>query len=409
MTTIQHPVHPSVDDPSHALHAESDEEFRLRLRAFLTSGGPGPRPRDPRERVAWTKAWHRNLYDAGYAGPSFPQEVGGMDLPFGRQVIYQEEIARAKVPGALGTGLGIVAPTIIRYGTEVQKQTWVRAMLRHDEVWCQGYSEPGAGSDLPSLRTTARREGSGEDEVYVVNGQKVWTSSGILADTLFCLVRTGSQESRQKGITYLIIDAKAPGVTIRPLKDLNGGTIFAEVFLDDVRVPVANRIGEENSGWALVRTSLGHERAAGSMNQAARYRRVLDELIQLAQERGLTSDPLIRDQLADFDIRVRLMRFNAERIIAGILERGEPGPTSSVSRLMLTTFEQELHEFAVDMLGPDGLVTKASDAAVQRARWLSGFLTSRAATIGAGTAEIQRNTIAEQVLRLPHDPAMPPR
>jgi alkylation response protein AidB-like acyl-CoA dehydrogenase len=409
MTIPQQPAHPSAGNPAHALHAATDEEFRSRLREFLATSGPGPRPRDPRKRVEWTKAWHRTLYDAGYTGASFPLDVGGMDLSFSRQVIYQEEIARAKVPGPLGTGLGIAAPTIIRYGTEAQKQTWVRAMLRHDEVWCQGYSEPEAGSDLPSLRTRARREGSGDDEVYVVTGQKVWTSSGILADALFCLVRTGTQESRQKGITYLIIDAKAPGVTIRPLKDLNGGTMFAEVFFDDVRVPVSNRIGAEHGGWALVRTSLGHERAAGAMNQAARYRRVLDELIDLARERGLTSDPLIREQLADFDIRVRLMRFNAERIIDGILADGEPGPTSSVSRLLLTTFEQELHEFAVDMLGPDGLITKASDQTVQRARWLSGFLTSRAATIGAGTAEIQRNTIAEQVLKLPHDPAMPPR
>jgi alkylation response protein AidB-like acyl-CoA dehydrogenase len=409
MTTTQNVAHPSEQDENHALHAQTDEEFRSRLRAFFASAGPGPRPRDAKERVAWSRAWQAELYDRGYAGPSFPRNVGGMDLTFSRQVIYQEEIARAKVPGPLGTGLGIVAPTIVTYGTEEQRQTWVRAMLRADEIWCQGFSEPGAGSDLQSLRTIARREGSGDDEVYVVNGQKVWTSSGPLADKLFCLVRTGTQESRQKGITYLVIDAHSPGVTIRPLKDLALGSHFAEVFLDDVRVPVENRIGEENEGWPLVRTSLGHERAAGAMNQAARYRQVLSELVALARERGLTADPLVRDRLADFEIRVRLMRFNAESIIENILARGEPGPTSSVSRLLLTSFEQDLHEFAVEMLGPDGLITKPSDQAIQRARWLTGFLTSRAATIGAGTAEIQRNTVAEQVLKLPYDPAMPPR
>jgi alkylation response protein AidB-like acyl-CoA dehydrogenase len=395
----------AVTQTPHALDAETDEEFRARLRSFLAENAPGPRPKDPQEKIAWTKAWHATLVDHGYAGPSWPREYGGMDLPFSRQVIYQEEIARAKVPGPLGTGLGIVAPTIIRYGTPEQKQRWLRPMLRGDLVWCQGYSEPEAGSDLPALRTTARREG---DE-YVVNGQKVWCSSGTIADVFFTLVRTGTQESRQRGITYLIIDRHAPGVTVRPLKDLAGGSVFAEIFFDDVRVPVADRIGEENEGWPLVRTSLGHERAAGAMNQAASYRRILTELVDLARERGLTSDPLVRERLTDFEIRVRLIRYNAERIISGILTKGEPGPTSSVSRLMITAFEQDLHEFAVDMLGPDGIVTKASDQAVQRGRWLQGFLMTRASTIGAGTAEIQRNTIAEQVLKLPFDPAMPPR
>lgn len=394
-----------ASDTRHARDAATDEEFRATLREFLATKGPGPRPRDPGERVAWTKAWHAILVDNGYAGPSWPVEYGGMDLPFNRQVIYQEEIARAKVPGPLGTGLGIVAPTIIRYGTEEQKQRWLRPMLRADKVWCQGYSEPGAGSDLPSLRTTARREG---DE-YVVNGQKVWTSGGLLADMLFCLVRTGTPESRQKGITYLNIDARTPGVTIRPLKNIAGGKGFAEVFFDDVRVPVENRIGEENEGWPLVRTSLGHERAAGAMNQAAAFRRILTELVSLAQERGLTHDPLVRDRLADFEIRVRLIRYNAERVIAGIMAKGEPGPTSSVSRLMITNFEQELNEFAVDLLGPEGIIDKGSEQAVQRARWLQGFLLTRASSIGAGTAEIQRNTIAEQVLKLPYDPGMPPR
>ncbi|WGL54032.1 acyl-CoA dehydrogenase family protein [Nocardioides sp. BP30] len=389
----------------HALDAETDEEFRARLRAFLAGNAPGPRPKDPREKIAWTKAWHATLVDNGYAGPSWPREYGGMDLPFSRQVIYQEEIARAKVPGPLGTGLGIVAPTIIRYGTPEQKERWLRPMLRGDLVWCQGYSEPEAGSDLPALRTTARREG----EEYVVNGQKVWCSSGAIADVFFTLVRTGTQEARQKGITYLIIDRHAPGVTVRPLKDLAGGSVFAEVFFDDVRVPVRDRIGEEDGGWPLVRTSLGHERAAGAMNQAASYRRILTELVDLARERGIATDPLVRERLTDFEIRVRLIRYNAERIISGILTKGEPGPTSSVSRLMITAFEQDLHEFAVDMLGPDGIVTKGSDQAVQRGRWLQGFLMTRASTIGAGTAEIQRNTIAEQVLRLPFDPAMPPR
>jgi alkylation response protein AidB-like acyl-CoA dehydrogenase len=388
-----------------AARQETDEEFRARLREFFADHHPGRPPRDPRDRISWTKAWLATLFDHGYAGPSWPKEFGGMELSFARQVIYHEELERARVPGPLGTGLGIAAPTIIKFGTQEQKARWLVPMLRCDKVWAQGYSEPGAGSDLPSLRTTARRDG---DE-YVVRGQKVWTTHAMHADVFFALVRTGTAASRHKGITYLIIDAHAPGVEVRPLRDLTGGRNFAEVFFDDVRVPVIDRVGAENEGWPLVRTSLGHERAAGSMNQAARYRRVVTELEELARERGLLRDPLVRDRLVDLEIRVRIMRYNAQRVISTILANGEPGATSSVSRLLITSFEQDLHEFAVDMLGPVGLLGKTAPQSVQRSRWLVGFLRTRASTIGAGTREIQLNTIAEQVLDLPRDPGMPPR
>jgi alkylation response protein AidB-like acyl-CoA dehydrogenase len=383
----------------------TDQEFRARLREFLAGHHPGRPPRDPRERIGWTKAWLATLFDHGYAGPSWPAEFGGMELPFARQVIYHEELERARVPGPLGTGPGIAAPTIIRFGTQEQKERWLAPMLRSDKVWAQGYSEPGAGSDLPSLRTTARQNG---DE-YVVRGQKVWTTYAMHADVFFTLVRTGTRASRHQGITYLIIDAHAPGVEVRPLRDLSGGRDFAEVFFDDVRVPVTDRIGAENEGWPLVRTSLGHERAAGSMNQAARYRRVVTELEELARERGLLRDPLVRDRLVDLEIRVRIMRYNAQRVISAIIANGEPGATSSISRLLITSFEQDLHEFAVDMLGPAGLLGKTAPLSVQRSRWLVGFLRTRASTIGAGTREIQLNTVAEQVLDLPRDPGMPPR
>ncbi|GLY38911.1 acyl-CoA dehydrogenase [Amycolatopsis sp. NBRC 101858] len=382
---------------------EPVEAFRARLSEFLTGHGPGPRPRDPDERFAWTRAWQATLFDHGFAGPGWPEAYGGMDLPFAHQVAYQEELARARVPGPVGTGLGIAAPTIIKFGTDEQKRRWLPSMLRGDRVWAQGYSEPGAGSDLPGLRTTARREGPD----YVVTGQKVWTSHAARADVFFTLVRTGAVADRQRGISYLIIDAHAPGVEVRPLRDLTGGHVFAEVFFDGVRVPVADRVGEENGGWPLVRTSLGHERAAGAMNQAALYRRVLTELEELLRERGALADPLVADRVAGFEIGVRIMRYNAQRTISDILAHGEPGPASSISRLHITAFEQELHEFAVDALGPAGLLGRNSPGAVQRARWLTGFLRTRASTIGAGTAEIQLNTIAEQVLGLPHEPGMP--
>ncbi|SHN39965.1 acyl-CoA dehydrogenase family protein [Cryptosporangium aurantiacum] len=383
----------------------TDEEFRTRFRAFLAEHHPGRPPKDRDEKLAWQKKWLASLYDAGWAGPSWPREHGGLDLDFGKQVIWQEEYARARVPGPLGTGLGIAAPTIITYGTPEQKERWLAPMLRGDVIWAQAYSEPEAGSDLPALRTTARRDG---DE-YVVNGQKVWNSQADLADILFALVRTGGQDSRQKGISYLIIDAHAPGVTIRPLRDLTGATHFTEIFFEDTRAPVADRIGAENEGWKLARTSLGHERAAGAMNQAATYRRVLTELVTLAQERGLAADPVVRDTLADLEIRLRIMRLTGMRTISDILVKGEPGPASSTSRLFIVQFEQDLHEIAVDLLGEYGALGSRDPHAVQRGRWVWGFLRTRASTIGAGTAEIQRNTIAEQVLKLPHDPAMPPR
>ncbi|WP_030326393.1 acyl-CoA dehydrogenase family protein [Streptomyces sp. NRRL B-3229] len=383
----------------------TDEEFRTRLRAFLAEHHPGRRPEGRAERLAWQKKWLATLYDSGYAGPSWPREYGGMDLPFTRQVIYQEEYARARVPGPLGTGLGIAAPTLIKYGTPEQKNRFLRPMLRGDTVWAQGYSEPEAGSDLPALRTTAHRAADGSE--YVVNGQKVWTSSADIADILFTLVRTGPPGSRQEGISYLLVDAYAPGVTVRPLRDLTGDAHFCEIFFDDVRVPVDHRIGEENGGWPLVRTSLGHERAAGAMNQAALYRRILDELIELARERGATKDPLVRDRLADFEMRVSVMRLTGMRTIADITAKGEPGPASSTSRLYIVAFEQDLHEFALDMLGAYGVLDRRDPHAVQRGRWVWGFLRTRASTIGAGTAEIQRNTVAEQVLGLPRDPAMP--
>jgi alkylation response protein AidB-like acyl-CoA dehydrogenase len=385
--------------------AETDQQFRSLLRSWLTEHHPGRRPRDPRERLPWQKAWLATLYDAGFAGPSWPRALGGMDLPFSRQVIYQEEYGRMRLPTPLGTGVGIAGPTLITYATNEQKRRFLPAMLRGDKVWAQGYSEPEAGSDLAALRTTGRRD---RDD-YIVNGQKCWNSAAGIADMLFTLVRTGPQESRQKAISYLIIDAHAPGVTIRPLRDITGGADFSEIFFDNVRVPVDNRIGEENDGWRLVRTSLGHERAAGTMNQAANYRRILNELIDLARSRGATADPLVRKQLAEFEVRVRIMRYQGMRTIESILANGEPGPGASTARLFTTSFEQELHEFAVDLLGSFGVLGLKDPHAVERSRWVWGFLRTRASTIGAGTAEIQRNTIAEQLLGLPHDPAMPPR
>lgn len=372
-----------------------------RIQTFLTGHHPGRAPKDPDERLAWRKAWLAVQFDHGFSGPSWPTEFGGMGLGFADQITYAEEFGRAHVPGPLATGVGIAGPTLIKYGTPEQRERWLAPMLRGDVIWAQGFSEPDFGSDLPALRTRAVRDG----DHYVVDGAKVWSSSAEIADVIYTLVRTGTVESRQHGISYLVIDARAPGVEIRPIRDLTAESHFCEIVFEGVRVPVADRIGEENGGWSIARTSLGHERAASILVQAGNYRRIVSELIELARQRGLTNQPRVRQQLAELETKVRLMQLNGSRHVATIIATGETGPTASVGRLFSSLFEQRLHEIAVDLLGPYGTLGRRDDHAVERGRWVWGMLRTRASTIGAGTAEIQRNTIGEQVLKLPHEPS----
>ncbi|MGD9792216.1 MAG: acyl-CoA dehydrogenase family protein [Acidimicrobiia bacterium] len=378
-----------------------DDAFRSELRLFLKENHPGKAPKGEAEKRAWQSDFLTLLVDCGWGAPSWPRAYGGMDLPFEKQVIYSEEYAKARLPGYPGTGVFIAAPTIIKHGTEEQRQRWLRPMVTGQLVWAQGWSEPESGSDLPSLRTTAVRDG----DDYVINGQKIWSSGAQDSDRLFCLVRTGTLESYNKGISYVIVDSHAPGVDIRPIRDISGGTHFCEVFFTDVRAPITDRIGEENEGWSIARTSMGHERAAGVLNQATTYQRIVKELIELARERGLADDPLVRQKLAEAHMRVSLMYVSGARTISSIVATGDPGPASSVSRLAISTFEQWLHEVAVEIIGAQSMLAQGDPDSVQRGRWVWGFLRTRASTIGAGTAEIQRNTAAERVLGLPHEPS----
>jgi len=325
-----------------------------------------------------------------------------MDLPLAGQLAYHEEITAAGVPGHPSPPAFIVAPTLILHGTDEQRARFLGPLLSADELWCQGFSEPGAGSDLASLTTRAERDG----DVYVVNGQKVWTSYSEFADWMFALVRTGPPGSGPDGISYLLVDMRSPGIDVRPLRDITGRADFSEVFFDDVRVPVANRVGEEHGGWAITRTSLGHERATAFMAGQMRYRRVVDELIDLAKKSGRTDDPVVRQQLAGLECDVRLLGWNGARVLDEVLQRGEPGRAGSVNRLLHANFEKRVHEVAVDLLGMAGLLAPSDSHAPQRGRWTWGFLRTRASTIGAGTAEIQRNTIAERTLGLPREPSV---
>jgi alkylation response protein AidB-like acyl-CoA dehydrogenase len=375
----------------------TETEFRSVFREFLAEHHPGPEPDDPDEKLAFQRAWAASLHDHGWAAPSWPRRWGGMELPVDKLVPYYEELTLARVPAHPSPNSFIVGPTILAYGSEWQQERFLLPIVRGEELWCQGFSEPGAGSDLPSLLTRAEIDGND----YVVNGQKLWTSRAMVADWMFALVRTGDVASRQRGLTYLLIKLSSPGITVRPLRDMTGGAYFGEVFLDDVRVPVTQRVGDDNDGWGIARTSLGHERSTSRIAMVIRYRRVVAELIDLARERGLATDPVVRQRLADVVIGSKLLGMTFERIMASVLRGEEPGPASSVSRLFLATFEQRLHELALDLLGPAGMLAADDDRNPQGGRWTWGFLNTRASTIGAGTAEIQRNTIAERVLSLP--------
>ena len=377
--------------------------FRERVRAFLDANDPGRGPKGRGAKLAWQREWAALLVDEGYAAPAWPTQWGGMDLDLADQVIYHEEFARVRRPAHPGPGIFVVGPTIIKHGTDEQRDRFLRAGLRGEIIWAQGFSEPEAGSDLPSLRTRAQRDG----DHYVVSGQKIWVTNAHNAEWLFTLVRTGTQESRQHGISYLLIDLSSPGVTVRPLQDMTGGKSFGEIFFDDVAVPAANLVGEENDGWRIARTSLGHERSTAGVSQAMRYRRFVDELYELARELGKSRDSAMRQRLAAIEVDVRLITLNNMRTLSSVLAGEEPGPVSSIGRLMLTEFEKRMHDVAIDVIGAPAMLRPSDPHSVQRGRWVSGFLATRASTIGAGTAEIQRNTLAEQVLGLPREDIAP--
>ena len=377
------------------------QQFREELRRFLAEHRPGRPPREHAARLRFERDWAAVLADAGWAAPAWPKEWGGMDLPVGLQLVYHEEMALARVPAHPSPNSFIVGPAIMQYGNRAQMERFLPPIVRADELWCQGFSEPQAGSDLASLGTKAIRDG----DDYVVTGQKLWTSRATEADWMFTLVRTGPPGSGPNGITYLLVDLATPGITIRPLRDMTGGAFFAEVFLDEVRVPLTHRVGDENGGWTIARTSLGHERSTSRVALAIRYRRVVNELFELAHRQGLADDPVIRQRLADAEIDVRILGLTFGRIAAAVARGEEPGPASSVTRLFLARFEQRLHELGLALTGAAGMLDATDPFVPERGRWTWGFLKTRASTIGAGTAEIQRTTIAEQVLGLPREPS----
>ena len=365
-------------------------EFRQRQVDVARSG-------DKPDRIEMARAWHAELVDNGLAAPGWPREAGGLDLPLADQLDYYRMTTDSGAPPHPCPLSFILAPTLIAHGTKEQKDRFLTPLLRADEFWCQGFSEPGAGSDLSSLSTRAVRDG----DVYRVTGQKVWTTMADRADWMFALVRTGSGDRPSDGITYLLIPMTSPGITVRPLRDISGAAHFAEVFLDDVAVPVDNVVGEEGSGWSIMRTSLGHERATAFLADEFKYRRTVDRVIDLVVSQGLDDDPLVRQDVARLESGVRTIAANSARALAAVLRGEDPGGVASVNRLVKSEFEQHMHALALRAAGPCAALGSRAPDAVDNGRWTFGYLMSRATTIGAGTAEIQRNTIAESVLGLP--------
>ncbi|WKX72074.1 acyl-CoA dehydrogenase family protein [Streptomyces sp. XD-27] len=378
-------------------YTEAEEEFRAGLRRWLRTVlptlPPKPAPEDWPARRRYDCGWQRMLYDAGYAGLHWPAEAGGQGATPTQHLIFLEETERAGAPyvGAGFVGLLHAGPTIIAEGTAGQRARWLPPILRGEQVWCQGFSEPEAGSDLAALRTRAVRDG----DHYLVTGSKIWTSHAEVADWCELLVRTDADAPKHRGISWLALPMDAPGVTVRPLRTLAGTAEFAEVFLDEVPVPVANRVGAENDGWRVTMVTLSFERGTAFVGEVVACRRVLGELARTARANGRWDDPVLRRRLgrlaADFTALWRLTQWNVSE--AQHSGGGVPGVGGSVFKLRYAQVRQELYDAAAAVLGPQALDADHP--------WTADRLSSLSYTIAAGTTQIQRNIVAERILGLP--------
>ena len=373
-------------------YSDADEDFRAGLRSWLETALPALAPHPPRdawpERRTWDTDWQRRLFDAGYAGLHWPSEFGGRGASPTEQLIFYEETTRAKAPyvGVNFVGTLHAGPTLIEEGTDVQKAAHLPKILRGDEVWCQGFSEPGSGSDLASLRTRADRDG----DDYVLNGQKIWCSFGQIADVGEFLVRTDPDAPKHKGISWLILPMDLPGIEIRPLRTVLGSSEFCEVFLTDVRVPVANRVGAENDGWRVTNVTLKYERGTAFVSE------LIDSLRLCADLAPFVDDPVYRRELgrctAEFDSLWALTKRNVSQSV-----RGNTGPGAVVMKLAYSEARQRFGELCLRVLDRDALHVDGNELVEERLRTL-------ALPIAAGASQIQRNIISERVLGLPREP-----
>lgn len=386
---------------------EEELQFRDEFRSWLVANVPKDwsvwREKPLEESFPYLRAWQRKLYEGGWAAVSWPKEYGGRSATLMQQAIFWEEMARVEAPPmANSLGLGLIGPTIIAYGTEAQKKRFVPKILSAEEIWCQGFSEPNAGSDLASLQTEARLNG----DDYVVNGQKVWTSYGWIGDWCELVVRTDPDLPKHKGLTVLLVDMKSPGVEVRPLRQMTGESEFNELFFRDVRVPVENVLGKVNDGWNVAISTLMHERGSYGARLHLLFKRNIGRLIELSRtmlrnNRPATADPVIRQKLAQCYAEVEIMRLNQLRAFSRMTANGAPGPEGSIQKLFWSELNQRMQQLAQELLGPYGQLVNGDVRAIDNGYWSYGYLRSRGNTIEAGTSEVQRNIVGHFVLGLP--------
>jgi alkylation response protein AidB-like acyl-CoA dehydrogenase len=368
-----------------------EQAFGSEIRAWLTEHlEPAPAFDSDEAEIAWGRRWQATLADARWVGIHWPSEYGGRGASPVQVALFNTEYSRARAPQLVNrVGVNLAGPTLLAHGTDEQKRRWLAPLLRADEIWCQLFSEPEAGSDLASLTTRATPVDGG----WSVSGQKVWTSYAQFARWGICLARTDPHAPRHRGISFLVIDMTSDGVDIRPLVQITGEAEFNEVFLDDVFVPHDHLVGQENNGWAVANTTLAHERGTSfPFKEQVVHEVYLAELYAEAARAGLLDDPKVSDELAQAFVELRVLRLHNWRTLSRLARGHEPGPESSWVKLAWTDMTQHLSESALDVAGPSAPLT---------GRWQRQWLWSKAASIAGGTSEVQRTIIAERLLGLP--------
>src|SRR3954470_7317131 len=372
----------------------SDEKlaFRDEFRAWLADNPPPPNPGEVADeaRNAWRAAWQRQLYEGGWAAPGWPAKYGGRSATLTQSAIYFEELGRARVPlpaNVLGLLLG--GPTLMVWGTDEQKERFLPPILSAEEIWCQGFSEPDAGSDLASLKTKAVKDGDG----WVVTGQKVWTSGAQWSKWCMLVARTDGEAAKHKGLTYFLMDMEQEAVQIRPLRQITGEAEFNELFIEAARIPDEHVVGGVGNGWKVALTTLMNERAGLGFALQVRLRQQLDDLFAVAAARGLLDDPLVADKLADLHVRTEQIRLLAWKGLTDIERYGQPGPEGSLVKWQWSDTNQKLSQLAADIVGPEALTAGT--------HWSYELLRARGNSIEGGTTEVLKNIVAERVLGLP--------
>ena len=381
-----------------------EEQFRSELRAWLHENMPAPfegdtsTPEGSRAEFEYLRAWQRKVFEGGWAGISWPKEYGGRGAGLIEQAIFQEEFALAGAPTLVNAlGLAIIGPTIIAEGTEEQKQRFVSKILSCEEIWCQGFSEPNAGSDVAALGTKAVLDG----DHYVVNGQKIWTTLAHVSEWCLLLTRTDFDAPKHKGITAFLVDMKTPGVEVRPLRQITGEAEFNEVYFTNARIPVGNMLGELNKGWGIAITTLMNERANLGGSMYISFKKQFETLVERSREisnngKIVAKDPVARQKMAQAYLDLEVFRHNANRALSKMTKSKVPGPEGSILKIYWSELNQRFQQTAQEVLGP---VAQQKD--FDNGDWIYGYLRCRANTIEAGTSEILRNLVAERVLGLP--------